>query len=238
MKYNKNDHHYARRWAKKIKAINYLGGKCYKCGIKDPFVLDFHHQENKEFQLCNLLGKDSYWNIIEKELNKCILLCGNCHCENHNVEADERTNLLKSYLLEYKNINKCEECGYITSNLSGLSFHHIGEKDMLISTGISKAARYDRHYSEDLVIKNLKKEIDKCIVLCINCHRKRHINNNKYERFKKLIINKSETLKQKKWVDRDEVMRLNKLGMEQKEIAKLIGCGQSCISKILKKENL
>lgn len=75
-----------RRKLIKEKAINYLGGKCSKCGYnKCMNALDFHHlnPEEKEFNI----ARDRHtlsWKTLEKELDKCILLCANCHREEHS----------------------------------------------------------------------------------------------------------------------------------------------------------
>lgn len=69
---------------RKQDAIAYKGGKCEKCGYcKCPGALDFHHLDPKE--------KDASWNKmrhwqlkkIKHELDKCQLLCKNCHAEVH-----------------------------------------------------------------------------------------------------------------------------------------------------------
>ena len=64
----------------KIKCIEYLGGKCIKCGESHPATLDFHHRnpEEKELDLGSANCTRS-WDIICAELDKCDLLCANCH---------------------------------------------------------------------------------------------------------------------------------------------------------------
>jgi hypothetical protein len=74
------------RLNKKIKAINLLGGKCCKCGYNRCLkALQFHHidPKQKEFHISSN-NKSIAWNIIEKELKKCILVCANCHAEIHD----------------------------------------------------------------------------------------------------------------------------------------------------------
>ena len=70
---------YILRWAKKIRAINLLGGKCDCCGKDDILILTFHHEnpEKKDKDISSILYYR--WGIIEKEINKCRLLCRNCH---------------------------------------------------------------------------------------------------------------------------------------------------------------
>ena len=66
----------------KQEAVNYLGGKCFLCGYnKDIAALEFHHKDRSK------KSKDYYamknWSLEKKkkELDKCILLCANCHRE-------------------------------------------------------------------------------------------------------------------------------------------------------------
>ena len=66
----------------KDKAIELLGGKCKDCGnIYPRDIYDFHHIGQKEFDISRVLGRK--WEIIEKELMNCILLCANCHRIRH-----------------------------------------------------------------------------------------------------------------------------------------------------------
>jgi 5-methylcytosine-specific restriction endonuclease McrA len=69
----------------KLKAIAYKGGKCEKCGYdKCPGSLTFHHVNptDKLFDIGAKLGIKSWKGIVE-ELDKCKLLCANCHLEYH-----------------------------------------------------------------------------------------------------------------------------------------------------------
>jgi len=66
-------------------AINYKGGCCSKCGYnKYNGALEFHHLDPKEkdFTIAHLRHY-SFDTKIKKELDKCILVCANCHREIH-----------------------------------------------------------------------------------------------------------------------------------------------------------
>jgi hypothetical protein len=71
----------------KLRMIQYKGGKCDHCSLKvensHAAVFDFHHLDPsiKEKNLSNI--KSAKWENIVKELDKCILLCANCHRMEH-----------------------------------------------------------------------------------------------------------------------------------------------------------
>lgn len=72
---------------KKIKdlSLEYKGGKCEKCGYsKCKSALEFHHTnpEEKDFSI-GQKGETRSWERVKKELDKCILVCSNCHREIH-----------------------------------------------------------------------------------------------------------------------------------------------------------
>lgn len=75
------------RRKRKIKAVEYLGGKCIECGYdKCPGALHFHHtDDDKEFGISSR-GRTMSWERMRRELDKCVLLCANCHHEHHYYE--------------------------------------------------------------------------------------------------------------------------------------------------------
>lgn len=73
-----------RREQLKHQCYEYLGNKCYNCG-KHFDLYDIHHinPETKSYSICSMLNRCVSFNKIKLELDKCILLCGNCHAEIH-----------------------------------------------------------------------------------------------------------------------------------------------------------
>lgn len=65
--------------------MEYLGGKCQVCGYKTcPEALEFHHID--EAQKGFAIGQKGYtrsWQRVREEIEKCYLLCANCHREVH-----------------------------------------------------------------------------------------------------------------------------------------------------------
>jgi hypothetical protein len=63
------------------KVFEYLAGHpCINCGESDPIVLEFDHRDkiDKIENISNLI-LDSSWQRIEIEIEKCDVLCANCH---------------------------------------------------------------------------------------------------------------------------------------------------------------
>ena len=102
---NVNDfYHYktkTRNWCKECDKINtiirqiifkelcveYKGGKCEKCGYDEYFgALEFHHRDplQKKFSIGQVKLRKFNDETIE-ELDKCDMLCANCHRMEHNI---------------------------------------------------------------------------------------------------------------------------------------------------------
>lgn len=78
-----------RRYRNKAAAIEYLGGKCVDCNFSGhQSAFDFHHLKNKSFTIGAVANKS--WDVIKEELDKCILLCRNCHSIRHSTRDDLR----------------------------------------------------------------------------------------------------------------------------------------------------
>ena len=79
------------RWKKrKIEAINYKGGSCIDCGINHhnfpAGVFEFHHIEPNEKDVDWTKLRLRSWDKITHELDKCVMLCANCHRIRHSEE--------------------------------------------------------------------------------------------------------------------------------------------------------
>jgi predicted nucleic acid-binding Zn ribbon protein len=71
----------------KLLFIYELGGCCSICGYnKNISALEFHHKNpnDKLFNLDSRTFSNRNIEIIKIEINKCILICSNCHQEIHN----------------------------------------------------------------------------------------------------------------------------------------------------------
>lgn len=83
----KNKYHVKlKRKRLKLKSVEYKGGSCEICGYNKCIeALEFHHRDPKEKDFAiSTDGNTRSWEKIKKELDKCFLLCSNCHREVHN----------------------------------------------------------------------------------------------------------------------------------------------------------
>jgi len=72
---------------KKIRqmAVEYKDGRCEICGYDRCMeALEFHHNNSsdKDFSISDK-GYTRSWKRVKEELDKCIMVCANCHRELH-----------------------------------------------------------------------------------------------------------------------------------------------------------
>ena len=78
-----------KRMLVKKKAVEEKGSKCALCGNTYPLqVYDFHHinPNEKDFNLGNKHATVK-WDIVKQEIDKCLLLCANCHRLIHSGDV-------------------------------------------------------------------------------------------------------------------------------------------------------
>ena len=91
---------------------------------------------------------------------------GNWRCRKCRVEAvQRRREKIKELAVQYKG-GKCCICGYSTC-IGALEFHHIDPSKKDFGIG---AKGYTRSFSK------IKEELNKCVLVCANCHREIHAN--------------------------------------------------------------
>jgi hypothetical protein len=86
------------------------------------------------------------------------------NAEKAKKKTVDRKHELRAWLSSVKSDLKCSGCP--ETHIACLDFHHENpeEKDLCVSTAIQNGWSKER----------IMKEIEKCIVLCSNCHRKLH----------------------------------------------------------------
>lgn len=60
--------------------------KCNRCPENHPACLEFHHEDSneKEFNVSELIGSTYSVEKIMEEIEKCEVLCSNCHRKHHH----------------------------------------------------------------------------------------------------------------------------------------------------------
>jgi len=155
----------------KQKIVNLKGGKCSLCQNSSIDVLTFHHR-NREDKLFNL-DKSSLRSYsleeIAKEIEKCDLLCFNCHMETeakHEAVKGSGKQNVRGWERKQKAIEElggnCSQCKY-DKCIRSLSFHHRDPS--------TKSFPLDIRAFNGYSWEKLQNEINKCDLLCLNCHR-------------------------------------------------------------------
>ena len=86
---------------RKYEAVQLRGGRCERCGYNENLAaLDFHHRDpqTKNFQIDMRSFSNTNLDTLKEELDKCDLLCANCHREVHhpNLKLDEIEDLINT----------------------------------------------------------------------------------------------------------------------------------------------
>ena len=91
--------HKARVLVQNAKCVSYVrnikenGGGCSTCGESRAWVLDFHHLGNKESAVSTLAHAGKF-RKLKAELEKCIILCRNCHADLHHHKRSKNANIV------------------------------------------------------------------------------------------------------------------------------------------------
>lgn len=232
MAFNKKLNTRLNRVSKKLFIINMLGGKCEHCGETRFYVMNFHHDSNeleKTFNVASSCNK-RLTDIVE-EAKKCILLCANCHQKHHmkiTNEYEMRTNTKKT-LFQYIGVSACNCCGESESRI--LVFHHNNDKKFNVSDWLRNKNIKD----VGKLSPKIKDELDKCVVLCHNCHLEEHFDKEFYDQYYKDILELSTKIREiSKPLDKELVRKMFLDGMKQVDIARYFGVVKSTICGILK----
>lgn len=71
---------------------------CAKCGESRIYLLDFHHRDplKKDYSISD--NTNAKFETLMQEINKCILLCANCHREFHYLNQENPEYSIDNYL--------------------------------------------------------------------------------------------------------------------------------------------
>jgi hypothetical protein len=168
--------------------------ECLDCGLREFAVLEFDHREprDKRDDVSTLVGQYLCWSTIAKEIAKCDVVCANCHRrrtaryfgwrkllgmeelllptlpkrgtpEYERIKWTRsrlaRRHRNRSHIHEYLRQHPCAICG--EDDPVVLDFDHTRDKLREV-TVIAMLGGWS----------DLLAEIEKCRVLCANCHRR------------------------------------------------------------------
>lgn len=143
-------------------AVNYKGGKCQICDYSKYLgALEFHHlnPSEKDFSISN--QKSTTMNrVIKKELDKCLLVCSNCHREIHGgvIEIDEVALAQKARENEYKELIIKEKTTVEKYNLC-----ECGNRKQIKSENCSLCRKSKPRESQRRVVRPSKEELERLI---------------------------------------------------------------------------
>lgn len=139
---------------------------CKACGEKDVRALDFHHRDPLTKYKCVSGLWCASWKRIHDEIEKCDVLCANCHIKAELALAVRRVARKSGkhlrLLRKIKETRGCVDCRM--QEVACLQFHHWdrSRKQCNVMTLVNRPLRI------------IAVELAKCEVLCANCHRRRH----------------------------------------------------------------
>lgn len=170
----------ARQRKIKSKCVRYMDSKCVDCGVESIHegydynlgMFEFHHTEpeHKDFSISE--KKTQSFVKLTDELDKCVLLCGNCHVKRHVKMREkvgytnkiagnsERHALLRIEKLLYACDGdiRCSTCDYSDSTAMVISFSDADKEQY------TKYNRNVENWSDDY-----KRALRDATVTCTNC---------------------------------------------------------------------
>lgn len=234
---------YIKEWRNNTKQriVTVMGGKCQCCGYnKCNAALECHHLNptEKDFSFGKITANPRAWNKILSELEKCILVCANCHREIHNNSREVPENFAKpnsSLVPEYKT-KSCVVCGKETNIVNKTCSNKCAAKligsipwnEIDLESELYKFSAYEiaekLGCSYEAIIKRCKK---------ININ---YTEINKIRKVNKLSIDRPE----RRVFDRPSEEEMQKLLWEKPitHIAKQFGVSETCVRKWIKKMNV
>ena len=127
---------------------------CTKCNTEK--ALDNFSFKSKAKGILQSICKECQNNYTKKHFKD--------NTEYYVDKQRKRRKKVKEEFIEFKKTLKCSRCE--EDDFVCLDFHHLDptQKDVSIAKAIHQTLAFEK----------LQKELDKCIVLCSNCHRKEH----------------------------------------------------------------
>ena len=129
---------------------------CSPFGLHNTRTL---HKKKTNFKMCSICKIEKHnSNFYKRRKNECSSYCKNCSAKVSKKARKEK----REKMFEYAG-SKCKVCNYDRC-IDALEFHHLDPKEK--EFGIAQMGNRS--------ISVILKEIDKCILVCANCHREIH----------------------------------------------------------------
>ena len=137
--------------------------QCLDCGCNIASCLDFHHIHNKRNTITIMKFNGCSIKTLKNEIEKCVIICSNCHRKRHAKKLNH-ANKKVQFVYQTKSSGCCAICS-LTGIPQIFDFHHTRDK----IDNINSMTHKKEYTLQDIIL-----EIEKCIILCSNCHRKHH----------------------------------------------------------------
>lgn len=134
-----------------------------RCGTSDPECLDFHHPGDVDMVMAvgKMVTHGYGREKLRAEMTGCEIRCANCHRREH---AENRVDGTKLWTRNRKRERGgCNRCGESVPGC--LDYHHVDD---------AKETTVAQLISDDRSRAVVRSEMEKCEVLCANCHRAEH----------------------------------------------------------------
>lgn len=97
-----------RRENRKKDIFNYLGGKCKSCGVGSNLQIDHINPLDKSYNITEklLINIDT----LKQELNKCQLLCRDCHNKKTNLDYNHNSLIHGTVNMYINGKCRCDLC--------------------------------------------------------------------------------------------------------------------------------
>jgi len=161
---NQSDKRRIEETTAKVNAFKAARG-CADCRVSSPpYILDLDHRRGDKEGHIGTLVRSRSWDRLQEELAKCDVVCANCHRVRSFIDRGRTRPYTTTELhVQALKTSPCHDCGR-SFHFSAMDFDHIiGEKTATISDLVR------REYS----LVHVLAEIEKCELVCANCHRVR-----------------------------------------------------------------
>lgn len=164
---NNKDYFYKKANSSRIRNFNFVleikqKSECKSCKNNIAECLDFHHRnrEKKISSISSMISRGVKLKTLKTEIEKCDILCVNCH---RLIHFKDKAKSGKLKLIEDAKKHKPCSCCKNHYPTPCMDFHHIKDKSFEVS------------HSQNRNNEEILREIKKCVLLCANCHRLKHI---------------------------------------------------------------